>query len=68
MEKKYYDMYDEVDVPDFMKNKSKEKQIITREEHEEKIEKAYIKGGFMGMLTTIVILGMMIFIAVIENM
>ena len=51
-----------------MKNKNKEKQIITREEHEEKIEKAYIKGGFMGILTTIVILGMMIFIAVIENM
>ena len=66
MEKKYYDMYDEIDVPDFMKNK--EKQIITREEHEEKIEKAYIRGGFMGILTTIVILGMMIFIAVIENM
>ena len=66
MEKKYYDMYDEIDVPDFMKNK--EKQIITREEYEEKIEKAYIKGGFMGILTTIVILGMMIFIAVIENM
>lgn len=66
MEKKYYDMYDEIDVPDFMKNK--EKQIITREEHEEEIEKAYIKGGFMGILTTIVILGMMIFIAVIENM
>lgn len=68
MEKKYYDMYDEIDVPDFMKNKNKEKQMITREEHEEKIEKAYIKGGFMGILTTIVILGMMIFIAVIENM
>ena len=66
MEKKYYGMYDEIDVPDFMKNK--EKQIITREEYEEKIEKAYIKGGFMGILTTIVILGMMIFIAVIENM
>ena len=66
MEKKYYDMYDDIDVPDFMKNK--EKQIITREEHEEEIEKAYIKGGFMGILTTIVILGMMIFIAVIENM
>ena len=30
--------------------------------------KAYIKGGFMGILTTIVILGMMTFIAVIENM
>lgn len=68
MEKKYYEMYDEIDVPDFMKNKNKEKQIITREEHEEKIEKAYIKGGFMGIITTIVILGMMIFIAVIENM
>lgn len=68
MEKKYYDMYDEIDVPDFMKNKNKEKQMITREEHEEKIEKAYIKGGFMGILTTIVVLGMMIFIAVIENM
>lgn len=68
MEKKYYEMYDDIDVPDFMKNKNKEKQIITREEHEEEIEKAYIKGGFMGILTTIVILGMMIFIAVIENM
>lgn len=68
MEKKYYDVYDDIDVPDFMKNKNKEKQIITREEHEEKIEKAYIKGGFMGIITTIVILGMMIFIAVIENM
>lgn len=68
MEKKYYEMYDDIDVPDFMKNNNKEKQIITREEHEEEIEKAYIKGGFMGILTTIVILGMMIFIAVIENM
>lgn len=68
MEKKYYEMYDDIDVPDFMKNKNKEKQITTREEHEEEIEKAYIKGGFMGTLTTIVILGMMIFIAIIENM
>lgn len=61
-----YDEYENIDVPDFMKNKNKE--MITREEHEEEIEKAYIKGGFMGILTTIVILGMMIFIAVIENM
>lgn len=66
MEKKNYDMYDEIDVPDFMKNKTK--PIMTRKENEEAIEKAYIKGGFMGILTTIVILGMMIFIAIIENM
>lgn len=63
-----YDEYENIDVPDFMKNKNKEKKIITKEEHEEEIEKAYIRGGFMGIITTIVILGMMIFIAVIENM
>ena len=40
-----YDEYKNIDVPDFMKNK--EKQIIAREEHEEKIKSIY-KRWFYG--------------------
>lgn len=68
MEKKYYDMYDEIDVPDFMKNKNKEKQIITREEHEEELEKAYIKGGLSAIGCMLVLIIMFTIIALIEMM
>lgn len=59
--------YEGIDVPEFMKNRKKV-VIIDKEQHEEQIENAYIKGAVMGVLTTFVLLGMMIFIAVIEMM
>lgn len=57
--------YSEIDVPEFMK---KTKKVIAQKEQQEEIGKAYFKGAVMGVLTTFVLLGMMIFIAVIEAM
>ena len=58
--------YKDIDVPDFMKNKTK--PLITKEEQERQINIAYLKGGLMGIATTFVILGMMIIIAIIESL
>jgi hypothetical protein len=56
--------YEDIDIPDFMKNKNKnkEKQIFTKEE----IEKAFIKGGLCAIGCVFVLTIMFIFIAVIE--
>lgn len=58
--------YENIDVPEFMKNRAK--PVMTREEQEHEVSKAYLKGGLMGVATTFVILGMMVLLAVIEMM
>lgn len=52
---------EDVDIPDFMKNRNK------HEESKAELEKTYIKGGIHGVLTTLAIIGTMVFIAIIEN-
>lgn len=56
--------YENIDVPEFMKNKTK--PVMTRQEQDIQVEKAYLKGGLMGVATTFVIIGLMVLIAVIE--
>lgn len=58
--------YEDIDVPEFMKNKTK--PVMTREMQEKEIEKAFFKGGLAGIATTFFIIGMMLVIAIIENM
>lgn len=59
-----YKQYEDIDVPSFMKNKAK--SVKTKEVQNEEIEKAYIKGGLMGVATTFILLGMFALLAIIE--
>ena len=58
--------YQDIDVPHFMKNKTK--PILTKEEQEKELDRAYLKGAVMGLATTLFIIGMMLFVAIIENL
>lgn len=55
---------EDIDIPDFMKNRNKHEESKTEQKE---LEKAYIKGGIHGVLTTLAIIGAMVFIAIIEN-
>lgn len=59
-----YKQYEDIDVPSFMKNKTK--PAVINETQNEEIEKAYIKGGLMGVATTFILLGMFALLAIIE--
>lgn len=58
--------YKDIDVPEFMKNKSK--PILTQEEHQEEIEKAFIKGGLTSIALLFGIIILFIFLALIESL
>lgn len=58
--------YRDIDVPDFMKNKTK--PILTKEEQKKEVDRAYLKGAFMGLATTLFMISMMLFVAIIENL
>lgn len=59
-----YKDYEDIDIPSFMKNKTK--PIATKEEQELEIEKAFIKGGLSAIGCMFVLAIMFIFIAIIE--
>lgn len=58
--------YRDIDVPDFMKNKTK--SILTKEEQKKEVDRAYLKGALTGLATTLFIIGTMLFVAIVENL
>lgn len=59
-----YKDYEDIDVPSFMKNKTK--PIATKEEQELEIEKAFIKGGLSAIGCMFALIIMFTIIALIE--
>lgn len=68
MNNSIYDKYEEIDVPEFMKNRTKNKHFITFEEHEKEIKKAEIRGAFYFILAFIWTMIVIFVPAIIENM
>ena len=58
------EQYKDIDVPEFMKNRTK--PILTREQQQDEIDKAFLKGGIVGVATMFVILIMFMILALIE--
>lgn len=58
------EQYKDIDVPEFMKNRTK--PILTREQQQDEIDKAFFKGGMVGVATTLTIIFIFTLIAIIE--